>query len=266
MSSLEDTKRGLAEDVTSLTRVRNRFSRSSDKQLHTIMPALIPKLFKRLENYRTLIMNEDENEDNTKQSSFGDSTLFFLQEARKNIYGIIANAMERLRGNGNMPTESLVLVMLPFIDSKNPVVAAWASAFLQVSIQRIPLKNVSLSSSIIPPLLEYIGQLHERLMYSTEISTIDSQLETQWVRASWLLLDSIVLNSGQKPMIDWGIDSFDTTRITRRMKSSNDDNQSCPSSLLYYRRVQGLQSICHSRILLSCIRFTVILAKVVTHR
>jgi hypothetical protein len=199
------------------------------------MPALIPKLFQRLENYSTLIVNE--NEDNTKTSSFGDSALFLLQEAKTNIYGIIANALERLRGNGSMPTESLVLGMLPFIDSKNPVVATWASAFLQVSIQRIPVKKNSLSSTIIPPLLESIGQLHKRLKYSTELSTIDGQLETQWVRTSWLLLDSIVLNSGQKPMIDWDMDSFDTTRITRRMRSSDDDgmtseNKSCPSCLL----------------------------------
>ena len=242
MSSFEDTNRGLAEDVASLTRVRNRFSRSSDKQLNTIMPALIPKLFQRLENYSTLIMNE--NEDNTRPSSFSDSALFLLQEAKTNIYGIIANALERLRGNGNIPTESLVIVMLPFIDSKNPVVATWASAFLQVSIQRIPLKNFSLSSSIILPLLESIGQLHKRLTYSTELSTIDSQLETQWVRASWLLLDSIVLNSGQKPMIDWDIDSFDTARITRRMRSSDDDgmtneNQSCPTSSLLLGETTG---------------------------
>ena len=143
MSSVEDARRGLADDVASLTRVRNRFSRSSDQQLYKIMPVLLPKLFKRLEKYRTLVMNDDEV--STKQSSLCDSTISLIEEAKKNVYGIVANAMERLRGNESMPSEPLIRAMMPFINSSNPVVGTWALAFLQISIRRIPLTNVSLT-------------------------------------------------------------------------------------------------------------------------
>lgn len=219
MSSLKEKSESLVKDIYSLTRVRNRFSTSADQQLHTIMPALIPKLFQRLENYRTLIMNDDDDNINTKQPYLGDSILCFIKETKQNIHGIIANAMKRLRVNEIMPTGSLVRAMLPFIHSNSLVVGTWTMAFLEVSIQRIPLQNFSLISSLIPPLLESLGQLHKRLVQSVESPTIDGPLEARWISTSWLLLDSIVLHSGQKPMIDWDIDKFDKARTTQRMRS-----------------------------------------------
>ena len=147
MACSEDARRDLADDVASLVRVRNRFSRSSDQQLHSIMPALIPKLFQRLEKYGTLFMNENQNMTNAMQLDLDESTLCSLEEAKRNINGVLANGMERLRGNRSIPTDPLVRAMLPYIDSNNTVVSTWAIAFLSVSIERISTENSSLSSS-----------------------------------------------------------------------------------------------------------------------
>ena len=212
MLLLED----LTEDVTSLKRVRNRFSRSSDQKLGTIIPALIPKLFQRLERYRMLIINDSEGSFN--QSQLDNSTFIILKEAKENINGILANAIERLRGNVNIPVEALASVALPFIDSQSPVVSTWALAFLKVSIQRIPLTNSQLSSSLIPPLLESLGRSQKRLTQATESSLSESPLETHWISVSWILLDCIVHNSGQKPMVDWDIDSLDREQLIHRTR------------------------------------------------
>jgi len=254
MQKDDDARRCLAEDVASLTRVRNRFSKSSDQRLHTIVPALIPKLFERLENYRILITTNDENNDNEDNEGNSDdndnnknknnelpsldaSTLSCIQKAQHDIYGILANAMERLRGNPNISTDSLVRPMIPFVSSNNPVVGTWALAFLQVSIQRTLVTNFSLLSVLIPSLLESVGRLHKRIaQYTGENSVSDDPLEARWIRASWLLLDCIVLYSGEKPMVDWSVDTFDTTQITQRTRPadnhdiSNNDDKSCPRS------------------------------------
>ena len=214
MLSLEDTRRDLADDVASLTRVRNRLSKSSDQQLRKIIPALVPKLLERLEKYRTLIINEDDNEDDTKQSYLDSLALSHLEEAKKKTNEIVANTMEWLRGNEVIPVVSLVRVILPFVNSKNPVVGTWALAFLQVSLQKILMAESLLSSSVIPSLLKSLDQLYRRLLQSKDSLAVDAPLESQWIGVSWLLLDSIVLHSGKPPMIDWDmewdIDSFTT--------------------------------------------------------
>lgn len=166
-------------------------------------------------------MNENQDGDNTVALHFDDSTLCSLEEAKRNINGVLANAMERLRGNRSIPIESLVGAMLPFIDCNNPVVSTWAVAFLSVSIERMSPEKFSLGSSVIPPLLESLGKLHQRLAQSAEFSTVDGPLEAHWISVSWLVLDTIVLNSGQKPMIDWDMDSFDTKQITCRNRSTD---------------------------------------------
>ena len=248
MLSLEDTRRDLADDVASLTRVRNRLSKSSDQQLRKIIPALVPKLLERLEKYRTLIINEDDNEDDTKQSYLDSLALSHLEEAKKKTNEIVANTMEWLRGNEVIPVVSLVRVILPFVNSKNPVVGTWALAFLQVSLQKILMAESLLSSSVIPSLLKSLDQLYRRLLQSKDSLAVDAPLESQWIGVSWLLLDSIVLHSGKPPMIDWDmewdIDSFTTAPKTRRQRliddgEANNENQGSPNPLSLREAIEG---------------------------
>ena len=264
MQKDEDARRRLAEDVASLTRVRNRFSKSPDQRLHTIIPALIPKLFERLENYRKMITTNDENyndtEDNSHDNSNNDdknnelpsldtSTLSCIKKGQHDIYGILANAIERLRGNPNIPTDLLVRPVLPFVNSDNPVVGTWALAFLQVSIQRTPVTNFSLLSALIPSLLESVGRMHKKITQSTgENSVSDGPLEARWIRANWLLLDCIVLNSGEKPMVDWSVETFDTIQITQRTRPAENDeisshnDKSCPRSFILKEAVKVMDA------------------------
>ena len=180
----DDRSRCLVEDVTSLERVRNRLSRSSDERLHIVIPMLIPKLYQRVENYKIIIAGDNENGNNSEQSSLDASTLSTLEKAQHHIYGIICSAMERFRGNESIPTDSLVRAMLPFVESDNSAVGTWTLAFLKASIQRTPVTNSSLISTLIPALSESVGRLHKRIAQLTEISANDSSLEARWINAS----------------------------------------------------------------------------------
>ena len=170
--------------------------------------------------------DETENKGDLKQSYLDSSTLSFLEEAKSKINGIIVNAMEWLRRSESMSVESFIRAMLPFLNSKNPVVGTWALAFLQVSLEKISVEESSSSSLIIPLLTESLDQLHDKLLRVTESSAINAPLEAQWISVSWLLLDSIVLRSGRTPLRDWDKDWDLDSLITTPTNTKNKDRKS----------------------------------------
>jgi len=179
-------------------------------------------------------MNDDETENtgDLKPSYLDSSTLLFLEEAKSKVNGIVVNAMDWLRGSESIPVESFVRAILPFLNSKNPVVGTWALAFVQVSLEKISVKESSLSSSIIPLLIESLAQIHDKLLRVTESSAISTPLEAQWISVSWLLLDSIVLRSGRAPLRDWDKDWDVDSFMTTRNNTKNKDQKSPKSPLV----------------------------------
>ena len=243
MSSLANTTRELTEDVASLSRVRDRFSKSTDHQLCTIVPALIPKLFKRLEHYRALLMNKKDNERDTGHSNLDSTVLSRVEEARKKIFDIIGMAISWLRRSEDIPVETLARAMLPFLNSKNPVVGTWALALLQATLEKISKLESSLSVYIIPYLVRSLNMLHHQVAIR-----IDTAIEAQWIGVSWLLLDCIVLNSGKRPLLDWDMewDRNSSTIAPSRKRSEStastamkSENRKTSSSLSF-RETQGV--------------------------
>ncbi len=250
MSSLADTTREFTEDVASLSRVRTRFSKSTDHQLRTIVPALIPKLFKRLEHYRAVIMNEKDNESVPQHSNLDSTVLSRMEEAKKKIFDIIAMAISWLRRSEEIPVETLVRAMLPFLNSKNPVVGTYALALLQATLEKISKLESSLSVYIIPHLIESLNALHHELLQSQQATrTIDATtIQAQWIGVSWLLLDIIVLNSGKRPLQDWDME-WDTNSSTIAPSSersgstgvndTKNQNRNGSSSLSFRESMEG---------------------------
>jgi ariadne-1 len=261
----------LKEDAISLSRVRNRFSQTTERnQLGKVMCGLLPKLLQRLEGYSELTttattmtmtmtsvlqlaktsssdMEMDDVDSSIQRSPMNgihhqpqdpypySSILIatYRKRAEGHIFGILSNATERLRGDSTIPTTNLVPVLLTFVPSNHPVVATWALALLQVFVPRLSID--SLHPTTIATLIQSLTQIHQDLwsVHQTrpteganhnidnddgndEISTNSNRilpqiiaLETRWVRVSWLLLDSIMIYCGHKPMVDWAMETFD---------------------------------------------------------
>lgn len=243
---IEGTASQLAEDAATLIRVRNRFSNTPDSRLPNVMTALLPKLFHRLEGYSQLSMTSppltagatssisatslvatDQRSNpeimnlNQMHLSNSGSLNMYKKRAQEDIFGILSNAMERLRGNSTLPTATLVSALLPFIRSPHPVVCTWALAFLQVSLPRVSIESIDRTT--IACLMTSLAEIHHDLIlvdYSYDGGDADGEddtiapsvvvaLETRWIRISWLLLDSIMIYSGHRPLVDWDAETFD---------------------------------------------------------
>ena len=168
------------------------------------MTALIPKLLRRLEQYAA------------DSSYYAAATMtHHIQRAQNDIYCIFDTALNRIRGNPAMPVNpNLIQVLLPFINSNNPVVSLWALAFLQLLIPR-QTSLESLGTLTIASLIESLGTIHFSLvskLNSPSANHNDNMIttnKTQWIRVSWLLFDCIMIYSGQKPLKDWEVETFD---------------------------------------------------------
>jgi ariadne-1 len=215
----------LAEDAVSLTRVRNRFSKATDEQLPKIMTGLLPKLLQRLEDYSGTTNKQLDGlcVQAGGVTPLGPSTLSQLQKIQQDIFGIFATALERIRGNSAMSTDTLTRALLPFTSSKNSLVGTWTLAFLQSAISRTTAQ--SMDSSMVAILMKALGDHHASLLALTDAAetSLDQgisdsaikALESRWIRVSWLLMDCIMILSGYKPLIDWDADHFDPKQSSR---------------------------------------------------
>jgi ariadne-1 len=218
-------KSNLAEDATTLTRVRNRFSMATDQQLPKIMTGLLPKLLQRLEDYSGATKKHLEDLDVYRGgvAAWDSVSLPHLRKVQDDIFGILATALERIRGNANISTDTLMKALLPFVGSKNALVGTWALAFLQTAISRTSAQ--SLDSSMVAILVEALGDLNASLFAVTDaLETSEDQtipdatiqaLELRWIQVTWLLIDCIMILSGYKPLIDWDADQFDPKKLSR---------------------------------------------------
>jgi IBR domain, a half RING-finger domain/Zinc finger, C3HC4 type (RING finger) len=201
----------LAEDAASLTRVRNRFSKANDQQLPKIMTGLLPKLMKRLEDY-SQASNQFVEEQNGGTPAV--DSLTHLRKAQQDIHGIFATALERIRGNQSISVDTLMPALLPFVGSINPVVGTWTLALLQAGINRMTIQ--SLDPKMVAVLIESLGVLHHSLLTIEDdaenhvlTDAAVQALESRWIQTSWLLMDSIMILSGYKPLLDWDAEHFD---------------------------------------------------------
>jgi ariadne-1 len=246
----------LAEDVASLRRVRSRFSKATDQQLPKIISVLIPKLLSRLETYSEAIQRQDDMSDAEDNDApmIDTAALAQIETAKQDIYGILSAALERIRGNPSMPTESLVAALLPFVGSVNSVVGTWSLAFLQISISRTTRESVG--AHLLATLIQTLGKMDQSFRSAgpskdDKEQSAKKSLESRWIRISWLIFDCIMIISGQRPLIDWGLEEFtpqsniiekcdsDESRLARDETNKilqSDGKEGCPS-------VQGMVSL-----------------------
>lgn len=193
----------LSSDVASLVRVRNRLSSSPDnQQLPKILSALLPKLLTRLEASLSV-----QSYDSPRCK---DLTLL----AQEHINGILLHGLERLRGNPDLPSSSIISAVLPFLESKNSVLGTWALIYIQGGISRCT--SDTLPADTVPTLIQSIDQLHAGinvLPCKTSLARLTS--------TSWMLLDCIMMSVGLKPLIDWDLDVFDGKASNWEIQSSD---------------------------------------------
>mmetsp|Transcript_29925 Transcript_29925/g.45997 ORF Transcript_29925/g.45997 Transcript_29925/m.45997 type:complete len:1188 (-) Transcript_29925:232-3795(-) len=195
----------LQDDVTSLTRVRNRLAASPDQQLPKILPALLPKLMGRLEGYD--LVSTDESSDHQK----------LRLSAKGIVWGILDHALERLKGNPDVPIDQIMNALLPSIASKHLVIGTWALAFQQHCIQRIPRQSIP--TSMMAELITCIDRVRREQLQDPKVNN-----KRRLTSASWLLFDTIMMASGLSPMVDWERDTFDANDI--RWKSQKSESWS----------------------------------------
>ena len=86
----------LVEELASLVRVRNRLAGAKDADLPRILAGLLPRLITRLEN--NFVESASPKQQTSPQQTH-------RLKARDEISGILAHALERVRGNAGIPTD-----------------------------------------------------------------------------------------------------------------------------------------------------------------
>jgi ariadne-1 len=177
----------LAEELASLTRVRNRLAQSSDERLPKILPALLPKLLTLLEKYMT--------------QSFDDPTYSISSsQAIDHVCGILAHAVERLKGSPHLPTKQILGSITPFVVSKSVVTSTWSITFLSIGMQRETPAN-SIPTGTMANLIKCVDGLHcEAIQNPPHI------FPGRYFDASWMLLDCFMLMANFNPLLNWDMD------------------------------------------------------------
>lgn len=196
------TEEKLREDVASLVRVRNRLSKSPENQLPNILSALLPKLMIRL--------GESLSVESYESPRCKELTLL----AQEHVNGILVHALERLRGNPDLPTSNILKGMLPFLKSKNAVLGTWALIYIQGGVPRCSVETLPLETT--PTLIQTIDQLH-----ATSIGDAGMTNLARLTSSSWLLLDCIMMSAGLKPLVDWDLDFFDEKDLRWEVQNSD---------------------------------------------
>lgn len=218
-SSVPDISRRLTEDVASMRRVRNRISATTDAHLPKVLGGLIPRLFRRLEDYSRdfqVVLSPA-----AEGSSVAPMSQRLIRNAKaqveEDIFGILATGMERIKGNPQLEISHMVSDLLTFSNSDHNVVSAWSVTFLQVALQR---SNGRLDwFPTLEGLLRVLANVHSKLSQLPVEHHADApdpsteSLLIRYGRISWLVLDCVMLLSGHRPVVDWDMDEFDPTKL-----------------------------------------------------
>jgi hypothetical protein len=198
-----DSSSKLAEEIASLHRVRNRLAQSTDKRLPKILAALSPKLLARLEEYMIC------------QQTLDDQCSSLQSKAIEQVCGILSHAVERMKGNPDLPIKEILNAILPFVESKSAVPSTWAISFLAIGIQR-QSTNDSLPNCTIASLIKCVDDLYDKALFETP-----DIFPYRFFNASWMLLDCFMLKANFNPLLDWDFDykPADLTWETRKADS-----------------------------------------------
>ena len=213
-------EQSLAQDVASLSRVRNRLARAPDEQLPKILPALLPRLLLRLEQYSESTIDDPQCQKTRLQ-------------ALEDVSGILVHALERVRGaNSDVQVGDLMNSMFPFVKSRSPVSSTWALVFLQSSMKRCTVGSM-------PPLtmstmIQSVDFLYNDLLLQTKMST-----QTRLTNASWLLLDCIIMSAGLKPLVDWDMESFENKEMSWETQKSESWDALAPHEAIDTTNLDG---------------------------
>ena len=195
----------LVEELASLVRVRNRLAGSKDADLPRILAGLLPRLITRLENnFATPASAEQQNSPQQTHRL----------KARDEISGILAHALERVRGNAGLPTNGFVETLLPAVARLEcPIAWTWVMAFLGEGIARCTIE--SLPQEAMSVLIKCVDDLHSKNFIETSES-----VQTRDSKCSWILLDTFAIISGLSPLVDWDMDHFEEPRWEVQKSSS----------------------------------------------
>ena len=187
----------LTEDVASLIRVRHRFSGSPDIALPRILEGLIPRLVKRMETHFAESVGLGQHQSNEQ---------LLRLRAQGEISGILAHALERIKGNTNIPLNGIVEALLPsVIQPECPVAWTWLFAFLGTGIARCKVESLPLDTMAV--IIKCIDQIHNKAILEAS-----ECVQTQLSKCSWIFLDTVAIVAGLTPLIDWDIDHFKEPR------------------------------------------------------
>lgn len=177
----------MLDELASLNRVRNRLAQSPDERLPKILPTLNPRLLTRLEEYLAQLLD-----DNNYSK--------FLSPAIEHVHGILAHAVERLKGDPYLPIKKILSSILPFVVSKSAVTSTWSIMFLSVGMQR-QTPSRSIPTSTMASLIHCVDSLHCEM-----IQNPPQTFPGRYFTASWMLLDCFMLKAEVKPLLDWDMD------------------------------------------------------------
>ena len=129
-------------------------------------------------------------------------------QARNEITGILAHALERIRGNASIPGIPWIETVLSAVKSENLIASTWALTLLQVGCLRCTNSD-TLPTACLDTLIECIDSLHTVMMLEEKPS---SGFQNRLNAASWVFLDLIAMSVGLTPLVDWDMDYFDDPR------------------------------------------------------
>eukprot|EP00980_Cylindrotheca_fusiformis_P031038 scaffold25736_cov117-Cylindrotheca_fusiformis.AAC.7 len=177
----------MAEELATLERVRFRLSQSPDERLPKVLSALLPKLLTKLEGY--VMRSFDEAKYSTLRS-----------QAIAHIQGILAHAVERLKGNPLLLTQDLLGSVLSFVASGNAVTSTWSIAFLSIGMQH-ENRAAHIPANTTATLIQCVDSIHcEAVRRTPEV------FPGRYFEASWMLLDCFSLKANCAPLLEWDMD------------------------------------------------------------
>jgi IBR domain, a half RING-finger domain len=239
-SQQDDMTVRLSDDLASVRRVRNRLSNTTDdgQQLPKILSGLVPRLFRRLEDYaRMTDVNKSEHNAGLLQQQQQQTIKTMKSKVEYEIFGILASGIERLKGNNSYNPQQqqllpqIVPAMLPFLNSDRGVVVAWAITFLNVSFQQRSMTRsiqkrqqqqldwpatmrsliiaLEKSHSDLTKIRKNVPDDTVDALPSNAAAATEKALASRFSRISWLVLDCIMLLGGYRPIVDWDMDEFE---------------------------------------------------------
>lgn len=197
----------LEEDLASLVRVRNRLSQTSDASLPKVLAGLLPRLLQRLEK-NSLAMAIDVKPSEKEAS--------IRNQLRVHLVGTTSHALERVRGNNDIPPLPWLPSVINFFSAESHIVRTLALSFVQAALTRCSLAVIlsleDTGDSILAGLFRLIDCLYHKLSVYSERSdvTLRQSIWTELCTASWLCFDAIAILCGIQPLVDWDMQNYES--------------------------------------------------------